>query len=275
MSHGFEINRHGELVCLTAPPLAESGAAAHFFTTRHGGVSAAPFDALNLDFKVGDDPGSVAANRKRACALIGAGFDRLVAGNQVHGNRVVTVDDSHAGRGARSETDALPDVDAMVTAVPGLVLSSYYADCVPLFCLDPVRRVAALAHAGWKGSVLRIGERTVRHMADKHGCRPGDVLVAIGPSVGPCCYEVDGPVMSRVEKCLPGVSGLAAYVKPGHWRLDLPGLNRRVLLEAGVREENITMSGYCTACRGDLFFSHRAQKGRTGRMASFIMLTGG
>lgn len=275
MPDGFNIKNQDGIEYLTVPSFNDTGLVAHCFTTRRGGVSPKPFDSLNLDFKVGDDPGNVAANRERVCRVLGAGLHRLVAADQVHGDRVLEVDRSHAGRGARSNEDALAGVDALVTAETGLLLSSYYADCVPLFFLDPVRRVVALAHAGWKGTVLRIGERTVRHMAGVHGCAPGDILAAVGPSIGPCCYEVDVPVMERVTRCLPGEPLPAVPGRPGHWWLNLPEVNRRVLLQAGIRVENITMSGLCTACRGDLFFSHRKQGGLTGRMASLIMLTGG
>jgi len=274
MPAGFALVRDGGLTVLTIPSFTATGAVAHAFTTRRAGVSPAPFDSLNLDFKVGDDPEHVISNRDRVCRMLGAGLDRLAAADQVHGDRVLSVDLSHAGRGARSREDALPGVDALVTATPGLVLSSYYADCVPLFFLDPRRRVIALAHAGWKGSVLRIGAKTVRHMEESHGCRADDILAAIGPSIGPCCYEVDEAVMAGVEKCLSGESGCAVPGRPDRWQLNLPELNRRILLQAGVRAENITLSGYCTACRQDLFFSHRGQGGRTGRMASVLMLKG-
>jgi hypothetical protein len=274
MDQGFQLNRHDDLVYLTIPSFTATGLVAHAFTTRLGGMSAAPYESLNLGFHVGDTPGDVAANRERVCRLLGAGLSQLVAGRQVHGNRVITVDASRAGRGALSGEDALPGVDALVTAEPGVLLSSYYADCVPLFFLDPVRRVVALAHAGWKGTVLRIGAETVRHMEEHHGCRAGDILAAVGPAIGSCCYEVDQPVIEAARSCLPGRVP-ARPGRPGRWLLDLPEMNRLILLEAGIRPGHITMAGYCTACRGDLFYSHRAQNGRTGRMASLIMLTGG
>jgi len=275
MPAGFALEQDGALTILTIPTFTATGAVTHAFTTRHTGVSLAPFDSLNLDYKVGDDPLRVMANRDRVCGILGTGLDRLVAADQVHGDRVLTVDLSHAGQGARSNGDALPGVDALVTAVPGLILSSYYADCVPLFFLDPLSRVVALAHAGWKGSVLRIGEKTIRHMVERHGCRVQNILAAVGPSIGPCCYEVGEAVMPLVEKCLPGEHRCAVPGRPGHWWLDLPQLNRQVLLQAGIKAENITLSGYCTACREDLFYSHRKQSGRTGRMASLMMLNGG
>lgn len=275
MQAGFQLNKFHNLSYLTIPSFAATGSAIHAFSTRVGGISPAPFDSLNLAFHVGDDPGNVLTNRRRFCKALGIDSNSLVAGQQVHGDRVVTVNNVHIGKGAHSELDALAGVDALVTATPDLILSSYYADCVPLIFLDPVRRVTALAHAGWKGTVLRIGAKTVDHMREKHGCRAEDILAAVGPSIGPCCYEVDKIVISAVNACLPGHTGLMRPGRPGHWMLDLPEVNRRILLEAGIKSKNITMSGYCTACSNDLFYSYRRQKGRAGRMASFIMLTTG
>ncbi|MCL2337739.1 MAG: peptidoglycan editing factor PgeF [Firmicutes bacterium] len=275
MTAGFALEQAAGLSFLTIPAFTAAGVVGHAFTTRGGGSSPAPFNSLNLDFKVGDDPKHVLGNRDKVCRLLGAGLDRLLAAEQVHGDRVLDVDLTHAGCGARSREDALPGVDALVTATPGLLLSSYYADCVPLFFLDPRRLVIALAHAGWRGSVLRIGAKTVRRMVEHYGCRTGDILAAIGPSIGPCCYEVDQAVLDEVDKCLPDVSDCVKPGRPGRWQLDLPALNRRILLQAGIRAENITLAGYCTACRQDLFFSYRGQGGRTGRMASLLMLQGG
>lgn len=275
LDQGFVINERENLVFLTVPALSACSGVTHAYTTRRGGISLEPYASLNMGLHVGDDPERVIANRQRACRLLGADISQMVAGQQVHGAKVVTVGTSFCGRGSMSRDDAIPGVDALVTAEPGVLLSSYYADCVPLFFMDPVRKVVALAHAGWKGTVLRIGAATVRHMQQEHGCRAGDIIAGIGPSIGPCCYEVDAPVIKQVEGCLPGHAGLARPGKPGKWWLNLPEVNRRVLLEAGIRSENITMAGYCTSCRNDLFFSHRGENGWTGRMASLIMLTGG
>jgi len=274
-TNGFKINRRGVLVYFTVPSFEEYNLVSYAFTSRLGGVSPAPFESLNLGMRVGDEHKNVISNRERACEIMGVGLDRLVAGRQVHGNRVFDVTSAHAGRGAITWEDALPDVDALVTAETGVLLSSYYADCVPLVFLDPVQRVVALAHAGWKGTVQRIGAVTIGHMGGKYGSRPGDILAAVGPSIGPCCYEVDAPVLEKVKSCLPGYPDLAHPGRPGHWWLDLPEMNRRILIDAGVNKDKITISGYCTSCSGDLLFSHRRQKGRAGRMASLIMLTRG
>jgi len=184
---------------------------------------------------------------------------------------VAVVTEEQVGLGRGSMTEALPDVDGLVTNLPGVPLSSYYADCVPLFFLDPVKRVVALAHAGWKGTVSRIGAKTVKRMQNHFGCLPGDILAAIGPSIGPCCYLVDQPVVDRVSN-FNQWQALVTPQQPGQWLLDLWSTNKQGLLEAGVKEENITVAGVCTACNHDLLFSHRASGGQTGRMASLIML---
>ncbi|WP_347488310.1 peptidoglycan editing factor PgeF [Desulfoscipio sp. XC116] len=272
MHGGFNLHRCGDLAYLTVPSFTATGLVAHAFTTRLGGVSPPPYQSLNLGLHVGDDPGGVVVNRQRICRALDADIGCLVAGRQVHGDRVSTVHAVHAGRGATAWEDALPDVDALVTAESSLLISSYYADCVPLLFLDPVRRVIALAHAGWKGTVLNIGAKTVRHMAENHASRVENILAAVGPAIGPCCYEVDAPVMEAVESCLPGGPAPARPGRAGHWWLDLPSVNRRLLLDAGVRPENITMADCCTSCRDDLFYSYRKQNSRTGRMASLIML---
>ncbi|KAF1084816.1 Laccase domain protein [Sporotomaculum syntrophicum] len=272
MQGGFILNKSGELAYLTVPSFTATGSVTHAFTTRLGGVSPTPYGSLNLGLHVGDELRYVVANRQRICQALGANMNWLVAGEQVHGDRVVTVGAAQAGRGAISIDDALPGVDALVTDEPLVLLSSYYADCVPLLFLDPMRRVIALAHAGWKGTVQNIGTKTVHHMLEMHGCLAENILAAVGPAIGACCYEVDAPVMEAVERVWPGGPIPARPGQPGRWWLDLPAVNWRLLLGAGVRAENITMAGCCTACCEDLFFSYRRQDGPTGRMASLIML---
>jgi hypothetical protein len=182
------------------------------------------------------------------------------------------VEERDKGRGALSEEDSLPYTDALVTGLRGVPLSSYYADCVPIFLLDPVRRVVALAHAGWKGTVLRIAQKVVARMAAVYGTDPADCLAGVGPSIGPCCYEVDEPVLSRFRDSYPDCQKVATAVSPGKWKLNLWEANRFTLLEAGLKPANIIAAGICTSCCNELFFSYRAQAGMAGRMASLIML---
>jgi len=272
MQGGFELRRCGALTYLSVPSFTATGLVAHAFTTRLGGVSLLPYDSLNLGLHVGDEPRQVVANRQRICTALGADMACLVAGEQVHGDQVITVTAADAGRGAASLADALPGVDALITGDSAVLLSSYYADCVPLLFLDPVRRVIALAHAGWKGTVQNIGAKTVHHMLEKHGCKASNILAAVGPAIGPCCYEVDTLVRQAVEQCIPDDPLPARLSRPGHWWLDLSAVNNLQLTRAGVRADHITMANCCTACSDDLFFSYRKQNGCTGRMASLLML---
>lgn len=275
LKNSFCLERRGDLAYLTIPAFTDTGLVRHAFTTRRGGVSQPPYATLNLGLHVGDDPAAVLTNRQRVCHLLGTDIASLVAVQQVHGNRVVTVDDTWPAGTGQAPVEGLIPADALVTRRPGVLLSSYYADCVPLFFLDPVRRVVALAHAGWRGTVAGIAAATVARMQEQCQCRAADLLVGIGPAIGPCCYEVDARVQRAVQAvCPPGWPAPCRPGRPGRWWLDLPELNRLLLIETGVQAEHITKAGYCTACSRDMFFSYRAQGGQTGRMASLIMLAG-
>lgn len=255
-----------------SPLFEATGLVTHGFTTRGGGAGVGAYSSLNTAFNVGDEPDCVRKNRILICNALGIDPDKIVAGRQVHGDRVEVVDGSDQRRGAWAFEDALPNVDALVTAVPGLPLSSYYADCVPIFLLDPVRRVVALAHAGWKGTVAKIGLKTVQKMSAIFGTDPKDCLSGIGPSIGPCCYEIDQGVLDQIKCSFSYWTDLVVPVHPGKRHLDLWQANYRTLVDAGLQKNNIDTACICTSCRNDLFFSYRAQGGTTGRMASLIML---
>lgn len=249
-----------------------TGLVVHGFTTRTGGVSNEPYISLNMAFHVGDELENVRTNRSLACKALDINPAELVAGKQVHGDNIAIVDGKNMGKGALSYVDALPDIDALVTGTRGLPLSSYYADCVPLFLLDPVHKVVALAHAGWKGTVLKIGQKTVNRMTQNFGTDPAKCLAGIGPSIGPCCYEVDDRVISPLRQEFPFFKEFIDDFSPGRWRLNLWEANRRTLLEAGLLAGNIETASICTSCHPEAFFSYRAQAGNTGRMASLLML---
>ncbi len=269
---GYTLNEYGDLKYLTFDILARTGMVVHAFTTRQGGVSRGTYKSLNMALHVGDLEGAVLENRRRACAALGAGLEDMVCGQQVHGAHVQVVTWSHRGMGSRDCGGAIPGCDALVTGRPGVLLSSYYADCVPLLILDPVKGAVGLAHAGWKGTVSRIAAVALVTMARSFGSDPGDCLAAIAPSIGPCCYEVDRPVIDALYAGGFDLPTFALPAGPDRWRLDLPGLNRAVLEEAGLRPQSIAVSGLCTMCNPELFFSYRGQSGMCGRMASLITL---
>ncbi|OPX87566.1 MAG: Laccase domain protein [Pelotomaculum sp. PtaB.Bin104] len=269
---GFQAVVKDQLNLCISPLFEATGLVTHCFTTRGGGGSTGPYASLNTAFHVGDRADCVRENRSLICRALGIEPGKIVAGSQVHGDRVAVVDAGSQGRGALTYEDSLPGVDALVTAVPGLPLASFYADCVPIFLLDPVSRVVALAHAGWKGTVAKIGLKTVQKMTAVFGTNPKDCLAAIGPSIGFCCYEIDQEVFGQVKGSISYWTDLVVPVRPGKWHLDLWQANRRTLADAGLLNSNIDLAGLCTSCRTDLFFSYRAQGGTAGRMASLIML---
>jgi len=269
---GFALRQKDGVCYLTFDSFSRAGLVTHAFSTRRGGVSEGPYAGLNMSFRVGDRPENVLINRLSICRALGAEPAGLVAAAQVHGDRVARVTAEHRGNGAAEAESALPATDALITNEPGVLLSSYHADCVPVFLLDPVRKAIGVAHAGWKGTVLKIAARTVEAMQQSFGTRPRDCLAGIGPAIGPCCYEVDEPVFSRFQSVFPDWPALFTPAAPGHWYLNLWEANRRALLEAGLQEERITAANLCTSCRQDLFFSHRASGGRAGRMAALLML---
>lgn len=259
----------------------EPGAAALTagFTGRQGGVSRVPYDSLNLAFHVGDDPGDIVENRKLTAASLGFSLEDWTCGEQVHGVQIGVVHDEDRGRGSLDRASAFQDTDGLVTNVPGVMLTSFYADCVPLYFWDPVTGSVGLAHAGWKGTVGSIAQKMVGKMAMEYGSLPQHIRTAIGPSIGECCYEVDDRVMDRVRDIGigdPASSGETAksvlYIDKGHGKfmLNLKEINRHIMIKAGILAEHIECTSWCTSCNHDLFFSYRKDGGTTGRMASWI-----
>ncbi|MDQ7857531.1 MAG: peptidoglycan editing factor PgeF [Armatimonadota bacterium] len=235
--------------------------ASHAFTTRTGGVSVAPFETLNLGRGVGDDPDAVRTNRARALAALGRSPDDHVEAAQVHGAAAATVDRRHRGA-------TIPAVDILISADPAVVLAMHGADCVPLLLLDPVRGAVAAVHAGWRGAASDAAGAAVRAMARACGTEPAALLAAIGPAIGPCCYEVDGPVFDRFH-AWPWRDEVFHATGPGRWQFDLWQAIRRQLLAAGLRDGAVATVGLCTACHSALFYSHRRDR-RTGRTAGLI-----
>lgn len=225
--------------------------------TRLGGVSEPPYDTLNVSFSVQDDRDKVELNRGLAARAVGWHPNSIVSARQVHGRRALAV-----GKQEMGGSD-LPDTDALVTDAPGVLLLLKFADCVPVILWDPVHRVVGLAHAGWRGTVAGTPAAALELMEQRYRSHPRDVFAAIGPSIGPCCYEVGAEVAGEVAKQFAGTSVLQEM--ENCYRFDLWSANAETLMRAGVAEENIQVAGICTHCRNDLFFSHRAAKGIAGR----------
>ncbi|MBI3922746.1 MAG: peptidoglycan editing factor PgeF [Armatimonadetes bacterium] len=243
-------------------------------SSRVAGMSGGPFHSLNLGFHVGDDEQAVLENRRRLCTALKVDPESLVTGQQVHGTTVSVVTASDKGRGAVSWTGGLPATDALVTEVPGVPLLVLVADCVALSFCDPKRGVIALAHAGWKGTVGGIAQKTVAKMGESFGCNPFDIVVGVSPSIGPCCYKVGDEVVTALHEAFPEqASRCFVGNHSGSPHLDLWKANAYQLLQAGVTPDHIEVSGICTACNTDRFYSHRAETGRTGRFGGLIVMS--
>lgn len=260
------------LPVLVFPALNAAGFAQHCFTTRLGGVSDGYLGTLNLSFTRGDDPANVHENFRRVAAVFGKGEDSFVLSCQEHHTNVRQVGREDAGAGV---IKPLPwtDVDGLITDEPGIILGTFFADCVPLLFADPVHRAVGASHSGWRGSVSRMGAVTLRRMREEFGTRPADVLCAVGPSICQEHYEVSSDVAECFRKEFPGYEEQILIDKEdGHALLNLWEVCRITLLEAGVPDKNISVTDICTCCNPELLFSHRASRGRRGNFGGFIMI---
>ncbi len=256
--------------------LSKDDAIVHAFSTRLNGVSTAPFDTLNLGQSVGDDRARVEENRRRFFGGLDVNAGQVVRVYQAHDNGVLRVEGEVLHRAGFPESliDRARPFDALVTKQPGLALTVSTADCVPILIHDPVRRAIAAVHAGWRGTARRVVVSALDAMRDTYGTNATDCRAAIGPCIRACCFEVDAPVTDAMASALADWHSFATATRPGHWQMDLPAINRRLLEQSGVASERIDDLGLCTSCRSDLFFSHRRDKGRTGRMMNFILMRG-
>ena len=253
------------------PAMAALSCVKHGMSTRLGGVSDGIFESMNLSFTRGDTRENVAENYRRFCAAVGVSAERCVMTRQTHSINVRCVTEADAGCGVVRER-TYDEVDGLVTDIPELPLVILTADCVPLFFADPKRRVVAAAHSGWRGTANAIGAEVVRVMKEQYGCDPKDILCGVGPSIGPCCFEVDPPVYEAFAEKPFFDPCCAVDDKNGKYHVDLWEINRRILLSAGIPAENITVGDLCTRCYPDLFWSHRATGGKRGSLAGVIAL---
>lgn len=237
--------------------------ARHAVSTRLGGRSGAPFATCNLSVSVGDDPAVVRANRAALCRAVGADPERLCVPALAHGNRVVCADGLPPG------SPALDGVDALMARAPGTALMVTCADCVPVLLYDPVEGVAGVAHAGWRGTLADVAGNLVRAMRDVYAVDPPRLLAGIGPGIGRCCYQVGPDVSEPAAAAFP--EAVVIERRDDGVYFDLVAAIRLGLLAEGISAPNIAVAGLCTACRIDLFYSHRAERGRTGRFGAVIV----
>lgn len=235
----------------------------HGITTRHGGVSKEPFATLNLTTGTGDDRAAVEENLGRACAALGISRADLVSPNQRHTANVVKVGQADRGK-------IFSNYDVLITCEPSVPLLLRYADCTPVLIYDPERRALAVVHSGWRGTVLGAARAAVEAMGQEFGSLPHDLMAAVGPSIGPCCYEVGDEVVGAVRAAFAHPDDLLPQRSNGRYHFDLWSANRRLLADAGVRR--IEVSEMCTACRLDEFYSYRAEARRTGHFGAVMSL---
>ena len=254
------------------PILENTGIVEHCFTTRAGGVSEGIFDSLNLSFTRGDDESAVMENYDRLAAALDTRKEQFVCTDQTHTTNVIRVGKEDCGYGVTRQKP-YTDVDGLVTDEPGVVLSTFFADCVPLYFVDTVNRAIGLSHSGWRGTVGRMGQRTLEKMATEFGTNPKDIVAAVGPSICQDCYEVSEDVAEEFIKEFSGHADEILINKGnGKYQLDLWKTNEIVLIEAGVKKENVAVTNICTCCKPDLLFSHRASKGKRGNLGAFMYI---
>lgn len=263
----------GGVPYLAYPLLEQTELVRHGFSTRLGGVSKGVCSTMNLSFARGDEVEAVRENYCRMAKALGVAEDSFVLSVQTHTTNVRVVTRADRGKGLIKPCD-YSEVDGLVTNEPGLCLTTFYADCVPLFFLDPVKKVIGLSHSGWRGTTGRIGEKTLEVMKNTYGSNPEDVLAAIGPSICQACYEVSEDVIDVFRQhFLEKYWNVLFYKKEnGKYQLDLWKANEIVLKEAGIKEEHLAVTNLCTCCNPELLFSHRASKGKRGNLAAFLAL---
>ena len=271
----MRVHKYRDLEFLTFDKIEETNLVSHGFSTRLGGVSKEHLGTMNLSFTRGDDPECVLENYRRMAEVLNVDLDRMAASDQTHTTNVRMVTEEDAGKGILIPKD-YRDVDGLITNIPGMTLVTFYADCVPLYFVDPVHKAIGLSHSGWRGTVEKMGKATLDAMKDAYGTNPEDVIAGIGPSICQDCYEVSEDVAMAFEKALPGrddVFRKGRLTEEGQkYQLDLWKANEYILIEAGVLPQNIQKPGICTCCNPEYLFSHRASQGKRGNLAAFLCL---
>ena len=245
---------------------------AHFCTSREGGVSVGNFASFNLSPFSGDNPAHVAENQRILCDKLGIDSDKLIIPYQTHGTEIREINEALFNFSVDEKNQYLNGVDALITNLAGVCIGVTTADCVPLLFFDPVRKVIAVAHAGWRGTCAQIAEKTVFYMVQKFNCNPADILVTIGPSISAEVYEVGKDVVENFETAGFDISEIV-QIRNNAFYLDLWKANQQSLKKAGILPENIEVSGICTFTEHEKFFSARRLGIKSGRMLSGIMLT--
>lgn len=260
---------------LTFPAFSECGIVNHSFSTRIGGVSEGIFSTMNFSFTRGDREEDVRENYRRMAGVLECELTDFVCSDQTHTTNIRHVTREDGGKGVITPKD-YTDIDGLMTNEPGLVLVTFYADCVPLYFVDPVNKAIGLAHSGWKGTVHRMGREMVCAMGETFGTKTEDLLVAIGPSICQDCYEVSRDVAEQFIMEFPEKQAQEEILYetiPGEkYQLNLQRANAIIFEECGIPKEQISVTDICTCCNPEYLFSHRASQGKRGNLAAFLGL---
>ncbi len=272
-ANAMQLKQKGEVPYFVFPNLEKTHLVRHGFSTRFGGVSKGHLSEMNLSYTRGDNPEYVTENFCRMADAIGFLPESLVLSQQTHTTNIRLVTKEDKGKGFTKPLD-YENIDGLITNVPGLTLATFYADCVPLFFVDPVSRSIGLSHAGWRGTLKRMGAKTVAQMVREFHTEPEHLRVAIGPSICQDCYEVSEEVAAEFKKEFARYADerLVYRTKEGKYHLNLWRANEIALLEAGVRQKYLSVTNICTCCNPDKLFSHRASHGMRGNLAAFLQL---
>ena len=244
----------------------------HAISTRHGGVSSNDYESLNLSFQVGDENDNVRKNHHILSQTLGFDLGSLVTCQQIHQDNIAMMDGNCLKEDCFLPDNAFPRTDALVTDIPGLTLMTRYADCVPLIFYDPKTHTVAIAHAGWKGTLLHIAQKTIDMLVKNYHCQPQHILAAIGPSIGPCCYQINSTMADQAARELHENPEYFINSTNDGLYFNLWQANKKQLQHAGIKDDHLYCAELCTSCNFDLFYSYRKGKKVTGRFGALIGL---
>ncbi|MDY6825706.1 MAG: polyphenol oxidase family protein [Bacillota bacterium] len=261
----------GDIAYLQSSLLEKSGLVDHAFSTRIGGCSKGPYYSLNMAFHTGDNVNNVMQNRRRFFNLFDYDFRSQVSAVQVHGVESAVFNEKSRGEGACPGT-VVKHCDALITAVPGLPLTAYSADCQLIYFVSLEKPLVALAHAGWRGALGGIGAGLIERLQKEFLLDPGELLVALSPAICRDCYLINKKIARLFQDAGYSDPSYLEPVSDGFYKLDLTSVNEAQLLRAGIKKENLAKNSWCSSCIGDLFYSYRRDHGITGRMIGFIAI---
>lgn len=264
----FRFSKKGPVEYLEATGLNECDFQIHAFCTRRGGASKGNFFSLNFSSREGDSIDNVRQNWKILATALSIEVEQFFVVNQVHGDRILIIDHPVCDFISHQPLQ----FDAIITDQPGVAIGIKTADCVPIFFVDRVKQIVGVAHAGWRGTALHVAAKVVDTLVERFSCNIDDIIAAIGPAIGPCCYQVDELVFNTMEPHENREQFFCPCCTQGRWLLDLPLANKLQIHDRGVPWNNIYTTDYCTSCNTDIFYSHRGERGNTGRQLNFIML---